>query len=48
MSELLLHNKWIFYYAPRGRNSKVSFKNSEKYEEQLQTIGELNTIKEFF
>jgi hypothetical protein len=32
MTDLVLKNKWIFYYAPRGRNSKVSFKNSENYE----------------
>ena len=31
MADLLFKNKWNFYYAPRGRNSKVSFKNSENY-----------------
>ena len=32
MTDLQFKNKWIFYYAPRGRNSKVSFKNNENYE----------------
>jgi hypothetical protein len=28
-----IHSDWTFWYAPRGRNSIVSHKNSEKYEE---------------
>ncbi len=45
MGDLTFKNKWIFYYAPRGRNSKVSYRNSDKYENQLQVLGEIETAK---
>ena len=48
MSDKKLHDTWVFHYAPRGRNSKVSFKNSDMYKNQISTLGEFNTIKGFF
>ena len=35
MTELKLNSKWIFYYTPIGRNSRVSVKNPEEYQNQL-------------
>lgn len=48
MADKKIHCKWVFHYAPRGRNSKVSFKNSDMYKEQIQYLGEFDTIKGFF
>lgn len=33
------HSEWTFRYAPRGRNSVVSRKNSEMYADQLHDLG---------
>ena len=48
MEDKKLHDTWVFHYAPRGRNSKVSFKNSDMYKDQISKLGEFNTIKGFF
>ena len=37
--EHLTHHAWKFFYAPRGRNSEVTRKNSENYEKQLKNLG---------
>ena len=34
-----MHANWTFWYAPRGKNSKVNKENNEDYESQLKKLG---------